>query len=267
MPAETIVVDQSDRSNAILQTRQMRGSNPVRYIRMNSIGLARARNEGVRAASYDVLAFIDDDMYVAHHWLESLIGALAQSGENSVVTGQVRSGNAETPGGFAPSTKTDHAREIYEGRPSRDVLWAGNMAMWRSAVVSVGKFDERLGAGSRFPSSEDNDYGFRLLEAGFRILYVPEALVYHRAWRSDRDYLRLRWSYGRGQGAYYAKYLSIHDPYMMRRMARELKSTARRFVTQVARDRRAAWSHAVYLIALLSGAAEWLFTESRRESC
>ena len=97
---------------------------------------------------------------------------------------------------FAPSTKVDTAPAVYHGRLHEDVLYTGNMAMDRSAARAVGVFDERLGPGTSFPSAEDNDFGFRLLEAGYRIVYVPEALLYHRAWRSERDYVRLRWSYG-----------------------------------------------------------------------
>jgi hypothetical protein len=66
----------------------------------------------------------------------------------------------ETSGGFSSWTKIEEAAEIYEGRVGIDVLWPGNMAMYRSAMDDIGDFDERLGAGC-FPSSEDNDFGFR----------------------------------------------------------------------------------------------------------
>ena len=53
----------------------------------------------------------------------------------------------------------------------------------------VGGFDARLGAGSRFPAADDNDLGFRLLKAGYEIVYAPEPVVYHRAWRPASEYL------------------------------------------------------------------------------
>jgi GT2 family glycosyltransferase len=72
----------------------------------------------------------------------------------------------------------------------KDVLWGNNIAIQRSAIVKVGAFDERFGAGSNFPSSEDNDLGFRLLEAGYRIIYMPKATLYHRAWRINKSMFR-----------------------------------------------------------------------------
>src|SRR5439155_23952935 len=105
------------------------------------------------------------------------------AGPRTIATGRVLSTAPETPGGFAPSTKIEEASIVYEGRVGKDVLWGNNMAMYRSAIAPIGGFDERLGVGSHFPSSEDNDLGFRLLEAGYRFIYVPEAVLYHWYWQ------------------------------------------------------------------------------------
>jgi GT2 family glycosyltransferase len=88
---------------------------------------------------------------------------------------------------FVPSTKEDEIHTTYEGRIRQDVLYAGSMAMYRSAIAEIGEFDVRLGAGAKFPGAEDNDFCYRLLESGYRIRYVPEALLYHQAWRADLD--------------------------------------------------------------------------------
>ena len=93
------------------------------------------------------------------------------------------------------------------------------MATYRSAIDCIGGFDERLGPGTCFPAAEDNDLGFRLLEAGFHIIYDPASVLYHRSWRTEKDYLPLRWGYGRGQGAYYARYLSLQDRHMIAHMS------------------------------------------------
>src|SRR5205823_6583384 len=102
----------------------------------------------------------------------------------------------------------------------------------------VGDFDDDLGPGARFPASEDSDLGFRLLEAGYHIHYIPEAVLYHRAWRSNSDYLPLRWSYGVGRGAFYAKHLRLDDRYIMRRMIRDVRIHALGFAFHLRRDRR-----------------------------
>jgi GT2 family glycosyltransferase len=227
------------------------------------VGVGRARNAAINAAQHDILVLTDDDMIVPPTWFGSLIQALLEAGPRSVVTGRVLPTKAETSGGFAPSTRVDMDPAIYEGRIGKDVLFTNNMAMYRSAVNEIGSFDERLGTGARFPAAYDNDFGFRLLEAGYRILYIPEAAAYHRAWRSRRDYFRLCWTYGRGQGGFYAKHVSLRDRYMLRRMVRSILDHLLRFPLRLWRDRRVACGDAIYILGLLSGAGEWLLTQRK----
>jgi GT2 family glycosyltransferase len=125
--------------------------------------------------------------------------------------------------------------------------------------MDVGGFDERLGPGTAFPAAEDNDLGFRLLEAGYRIAYVPEAVVYHRAWRSRRESLALRGRYGRGQGAFYAKHLRLRDRHMLRRMAKDLVVAARSLLKMMVFQPYVAAGELVYMLGLIIGAACWLW--------
>ena len=123
-------------------------------------------------------------MFVTPTWLGSLIRALINGGTKAVVTGRVLPTSPETPGGFVPALVVREVPAVYEGRVGADVLAGGHMAIYRSIMQRVGGFDERLGAGAKFPAADDNDLGFRLLELGYRIIYVPEAILYHRAWRA-----------------------------------------------------------------------------------
>jgi GT2 family glycosyltransferase len=238
----------------------------VRYLWSRSVGVSRARNLGIAAARQAVLAFIDDDVLAAPTWLERLVQALVAAGPGSVVTGQVRPTEAPAPGAFAPSLKVDESGAVHAGRVGQDVLYSNNMALPRAALEAVGGFDSRLGPGARFSAAEDNDLGFRLLEAGYRIVYVPEAVAYHRAWRAQREYLPLLWRYGRGQGAYCAKHLSLRDRYMLGRLVRHTLRHAARGVGLARRQRFQACAEGVYVLGLLAGAAEWLLTETGRDS-
>jgi GT2 family glycosyltransferase len=230
------------------------------------VGVSRSRNIGLAEARHDLLAFTDDDVHVTPTWLGSLMRGLLAAGPRSVVVGQVVAGRAEVAGGFAPSvTLADEAQRVtYAGRIGRDVLYA-NMALPRVTFDEIGLFDERLGPGTTFPSSEDNDLGFRLLEAGYRIVSVPEAIVYHRGWRPPAEYIPLRWRYGRGQGAYYAKYFHLSDRHMLGRFGYDVTRYLRRIPTRVHRGmRREACADLAYVAGLVSGAAQWLLTERRR---
>jgi GT2 family glycosyltransferase len=264
VPAELVVVDQSAEPHPRLPALATDRPCEIRYVSARSVGLARARNAGIAAARHGTLAFLDDDMWVATGWFGALIRALLAAGPRSVVTGQVRAAPPEVPGGIAPSIMLGDAPAVYEGRVGRDVLAAGNMALHRSAVAEVGPFDERLGAGGRFPASEDNDFGFRLLEAGYRIVYEPGAVCHHRAWRTAGDYLKLRWSYGRGQGGYYAKHLRAGDRYMLRRAGADALRRARQVPGRLRRRQlRLLAGDAVYVLGVVAGGVAWRLTERR----
>jgi GT2 family glycosyltransferase len=265
VPGQLIIVDQSDRRHDELSETGTDRPCTVRYLWSRSIGSSRARNIGIAAAQGDILAFADDDMLADAGWFGGLIRTLIQAGPRSVVTGRVPP-SGEAPGRFTPSTVTDATSVVYEGRVGRDVLFSNNMALYRTALAEVGTFDERLGPGTAFPAAEDNDLGFRLLEAGYRIVYVPEAVLWHRNWRTDREYLPLRWSYARGQGAYLAKHISLRDPYMLRRLVGSAKGHLMQFVRRLRHQRRLAYGDAVYTIGLLSGAGQWLLTQRSGES-
>jgi hypothetical protein len=99
-----------------------------------------------------------------------------------------------------------------------------------------------------------------LLEAGYRIAYVPEAVLYHRAWRSERDYLRMRWIYGRGKGGFYGKYLSLRDSYILRRMAWDIGHRVFGFPLRLWSQPRLAYGDPAYIFGILVGATQWLLT-------
>jgi len=260
-PSEIIIVDQSSEAHPQLAREAAGDRTDIRYEWSRTVGASRARNIGIRLARHDILAFSDDDMLAPSQWLGNLVRALVRGGDRSVVTGRVRS-SGENPLGFAPSTKDDWQPMIFEGRVGRDVLFTGNMAMHRATLSDVGLFDERLEPGTAFPAAEDNDFGFRTLEAGYRILHVPEAELQHRDWRSDRqDFLPLRWRYGVGQGGFLAKHIGRGDRYMMMRLLRSTKQYVGRCLRGLGGNRRQALGDATYLLGLLVGVARWLLLQ------
>ena len=261
VPTEMVIVDQSRSAHpevaAITDARC-----DVRYRWTRSRGLSRARNEGIREARNELLVFTDDDVAVTREWFGRLVRALLAAGPRSVATGRIMPAPAEDEAaGFVPSTKVDPKPAVYEGRIGADVIYPHNMALYADTFVEVGPFDPRLGAGSRFGGAEDNDFCHRALEAGYRIHYVPDAILYHRAWRSTADYLPLRWSYGRGQGAYYAKHLSLRDRYMLGRLGREITERLRRLFLRVWRQPLGGLGEGVYLLGLMSAVVEWPLTQ------
>lgn len=258
VPAELIIIDQSDISHPILAILKTDRPCEVRYLWIREVGVSRGRNLGISTARYDIVAITDDDMFVAPNWFISLIEALINNGDQSVVTGRVLPATAEAPGGFVPAIVVGQLPAVYKGRIGKDVLASGHMATYRAILQAVGAFDEHLGPGTDFPAAEDNDLGFRLLDAGYQIIYAPEAVLYHRAWRGGRDYLRMRWSYGRGKGGFYTKHFSLIDSYMLRRLLWDITHRLLLLPYRLCSQPRRACGDVIYVIGILSGIIRWL---------
>jgi GT2 family glycosyltransferase len=285
VPDELLVVDQSVAPHPTLATF----ASPrcvFRYLHSATVGLSRSRNIAVAAASHEIIVFTDDDVLVPPTWFGTLVRAFRDAGPRTVVTGRVLAAAPQSEGAFAPSLHPGTERVVHAGRVHEDPLATFNIAFHRSAHAEVGGFDDRLGPGTRFRAAEDNDFGHRLLEAGYRIVFEPEALVYHRSWRDDRAYVALRHGCGRGQGAFFAKHLALDDRYMLRRtigtLARHLlrlasiawvegRATAgawcpaRRRGGRPARPvpRQQAAGEAAWIVGFVTGFLEWVVTMRR----
>lgn len=263
-PDEIVLIDQSTTVQSRLEAMSREAGSRVRYLWQPDRGLSRGRNRGLEEARGSLLIFVDDDVLVPREWFGTIVSAAVRAGQRSVITGRVVAGRPESSAAFAPSLSLSEAREVYRGRPGKDVLLPHNMALHRSAVDEIGGFDERLGVGSHFPSSEDNDFGYRLLEAGYEIIHDPQVVVVHRAWRRQAALLPLRWAYGRGQGAYFAKHFSLRDNYMLQRLWVDVWRHIRRAPRRAQRKPLDGLADVVYSWAVLAGAAEWLLRRMRR---
>ncbi len=51
----------------------------LRYVPESAVGLSRARNTGLQAATGRYVAYIDDDARADSHWLEALVNAFEQT--------------------------------------------------------------------------------------------------------------------------------------------------------------------------------------------
>ena len=222
-------------------------------------GLSQARNIGVAEARYEIVVFADDDVLAAPEWLAALLEAIED--DRLVAAGQVLASPPEARGRFAPSALMGEHRSVSAGRVNRDPLPGGNMAIHRSAFAVVGAFDERLGAGGRYPAADDNDFGLRLLEAGFRIVFVPEATLHHRAWRPAWFYPVSRWRYGHGKGGFYAKHIAMSERHIQRRLARDVGHRLRRLPRSIVRNPRLAVGDLAYVSGIAFGLAQWFLRE------
>jgi GT2 family glycosyltransferase len=182
---------------------------------------------GLREARHDLLLGTDDDCTVAPDWIGRAWAHL-KAGPGGIVTGRV------LPVGdprAVPSTRDDAEPRDYTGDLSCFPLFPNNMALNRLMALELGGFDEGL------PAAPDNDFCYRWLRAGNRLVYEPDMVVWHHDWRTSADLERLYVRYARGQGAFYAKHLRRGDFHMLRFIARDLIGGCRALASAAVRGR------------------------------
>jgi GT2 family glycosyltransferase len=165
---EMLVADDaaSDATRAQVEAFATTARPSVRYVPVTGPhGPAAARNTGWRAARGSVIAFTDDDCLPDRGWLAAGVGVLERDPELAAVTGQV-----VVP---LPARPTDCERDT-AGLERAEFVTA-NCFCRCDVLDRLGGFDERFTAAWR----EDSDLHFRLLEAGAKLLKVPDAVVVH----------------------------------------------------------------------------------------
>jgi glycosyltransferase involved in cell wall biosynthesis len=212
---ELIVVDSASNGVEVARTAQRHGA---RVLRSGWPGTSRARNIGARAASREVVAFVDDDVRVDREWADAMRACFAAHPDVAFATGRI-----------AVPTDQRHAHrpvaiaDAADALEFRDVATAvfghgANVAVRATALAEVGGFDESFGPGARFKAAEDHELFDRLLAAGFHGRFEPAASAEHEQWRQRWSLVALEWGYGMGTGARLAG-LCRRVPLLARRVA------------------------------------------------
>jgi GT2 family glycosyltransferase len=200
---EVIVVDNHPLTS---RTAAVAARFDVRYVVEPRRGLNRARNTGAAAAVHDLVAFIDDDVVVTPTWLAGITAGF-ENVSVGCATGLVLPLELETPAQEQFEAYCAHRRDLGHHVYSRATLapsaagavgMGANMAFRRDLLREMRGFDPRLDAGTATRSGGDNDMFARILDAGWLIVYTPDARVWHRHRRSLGELRSCVFGYGIG---------------------------------------------------------------------
>lgn len=231
--AEILVVDQSRGAEVRRLVEEFAGAG-ARVLRCDGNGVARGRNDGIRAAAHESVLVTDDDCTVPPDWVGTA-SRLHSVRPAAIVTGRV------LPVGdprAVPSTREEIEPREFTGERHGGALYPNNMVLPRASVLAAGGFDERFSAAE---AAEDNEFCYRWLRAGRALAFDPALFVWHHDWRSPEQLEELYVRYARGQGFLYAKHLRQGDLLMLRWIARDLYWAARGAVSAVVK-RRERWT-------------------------
>ncbi len=160
---EVIVVDDgsSDETSKVVNELRQQLPYALKYLQQIRRGPAAARNFGVQHSKGEILAFVDDDVTVAPDWLKNAVRQLAHA---DGVEGKT------VPLGEQISPFIHKVHNLNGGQ-----YLTCNIFYRRSVFEQVGGFDERFRRAHR----EDTDLAWRVMDAGAKIVFAPDVVVFH----------------------------------------------------------------------------------------
>jgi glycosyltransferase involved in cell wall biosynthesis len=179
-PAE-IVAAAADRLQIALITQRQAGPGP-------------ARNAGVQRARAPWVAFTDDDCEPDRDWLAAMLARLNACG-SCVVGGRSVNGLAGNVYSSASQLLINYLYDYFNRDPEHAVFFtSNNMAVPAAPFIESGGFviSRPILAG------EDREFCDRWRAQGRKLVYAPEAVVFHSHALTFRQLLRQHYNYGRG---------------------------------------------------------------------
>lgn len=169
-------------------------------VRLEGRGPAAARNAGARAASGEVVCFIDDDCEATEGWVEALAGPVIR-GEAECAAGRTVVAEGASAADRAWQAIADYLQRVAAepGSSSPGFAATCNLACSRRLLLEL-PFDESFPAAA----GEDRDWGARAAARGAAPRFVPTAVVTHRPDLSAASFLRQQYRYGRGAARFRA---------------------------------------------------------------
>jgi glycosyltransferase involved in cell wall biosynthesis len=164
--------------------------NGVRVFRQPNQGPAAARNLGVEKARGKIVLFTDADCEPVEDWLETMVCPL----EDDAISG--------VKGAYYTKQKKIVPRFVqleYESKYEKmakdryiDFIDTYSAAFVKEDFLHAGKYDTRYTTAS----VEDQEFSFRMWDKGYRMVFNPDARVYHSHSGTLGNYLKKKFRIG-----------------------------------------------------------------------
>ena len=195
---ELLIVDNNSNDDTRIVSEEFIQTCPeARYLFEPTPGLSHARNKGIKEAHGDIIAFVDDDVFFDPNWLIEVVNIFKKYP------------NASCMGGKSIPTVDTELLRFYGSTNSGDAVkwmiypeypYGLNMTFKREVFEKIGGFDTKLGRKKKnLLSNEENEIFWRINRAGLKVIYTPNAILYHRIpkERASQDWILSR-SYWQG---------------------------------------------------------------------
>ncbi|MGZ8695942.1 MAG: glycosyltransferase [Gaiellaceae bacterium] len=189
---EVIVVDDGGGVSLEPVLERFRGELRLSLLVTDHGGPAAARNAAAARARGELLVFTDDDCRPAPSWLR-LLAMRYRSEPRSAFGGHTVNALVEDPYSSTSQLVIDVGyAHLNLGNDTALFFTTNNLAVPASGFRALGGLD------ASYRTAEDRDFSARWVARGWRLEYVPEAIVRHAHGLTLTSFCRQHFAYGRG---------------------------------------------------------------------
>jgi hypothetical protein len=219
LPFEVIVVENGSTDGSL---ESIRTNYPNVHLLESKInfGVAGGRNLGIKFAekfNYQYLLFLDNDALIDKSALSEMVNFFYANDKIGIVTPKCYLMNKQNTiayaGGLSVNLFTGKIGDIGSGQEDKGqfdqpflVNASGGLFLTSKEIINeVGLFDEKFNP----YGWEDVDYSLRVRKNGYKIIYNPKAIFYHKGGKKSRP--KIEADYERAKAKNYLYLLKKHS--------------------------------------------------------
>lgn len=183
---EVIVVDDGSTD----ETPDIVEKHDVTLVSQPPRGPAAARNKGVAASEGETVLFTDADCVPDENWIAEMVRSFGDA-EVVGVKGVYRTRQKDIVARFV-QCEYEERYELMARRRWIDFIDTYSAGYRREVFLAQGGFD------TRYPNAsvEDQELSFRLAERGYKMVFNPQAIVYHQHPKTLTAYFKRKFNIG-----------------------------------------------------------------------
>jgi GT2 family glycosyltransferase len=183
---EIILVDNNSTDTSVEYVKNTYPS--ITIIKLNrNYGFAEPNNIGAKNAKGDYLLFLNNDTTVNPNFISEMVNVLEQDPQIAICQSLLLKPNGEvdSSGDFVDTLGRAYSSKNKENEVKKILSARGaSMMVRKDSFWDLGGFDKRF-----FASFEDVDLGWRAWIWGYKIVLVPNSIVYHKGGQTVKQHL------------------------------------------------------------------------------
>jgi len=177
---EIIIVNDGSTDN----TEKIVREYPVKLVTQSNEGASAARNNGLKNAKNEIVAYTDSDCEVSKDWLRNIVKHFKDP-EVGAVTGRTVFATDERCASYVRSLDIEERND--RRRRYTSLANGPNSAFRRDLLLKIGGFDPK------WYHAEDTEVSYKIWKDGYTIAYEPSAVVDHVPEGNWIDFLKKRY--------------------------------------------------------------------------